>query len=257
MTLAATALSVRYSRFVALHETDLRFMPGDYVALLGPNGAGKTTLIRALGGLAESAGEVSWNGESLKNLDRKRRARTIAYLPQSPVLPWPLTVRDLASLGRLPHRRNASAFGAEDHEAIDRALQTTGMSHLADRRMDQLSGGEKMRAHIARTLAVEAPVILVDEPLAGLDPEHQLLVMQKLAELAHAGRIVVVVMHDLALTARFCTRTVLLNAGKVVADGAPESDLTGDTLEPVYRVRIHRSRHEGELLVVPWQRTET
>lgn len=256
MTLAAHDLEVRYGARTALEATTLALPPGAFVALVGPNGAGKSTLIRALAGLVPHRGTVKWRDAAVDSLDARARARTIAYLPQTPPVHWPLAAREVVALGRLPHRAFAAASMAADAAAVAEAMRLTDMLEFADRSVSSLSVGERARVLLARALAVEAPVLLVDEPIASLDPYHQLDVMRVLCDYARGGatpRLVVAVLHDLGLAARFCDRVLLMDGGAVVADGPPEATLGAAALRAHYRVEPFIAKHDGEPLIVPWR----
>jgi iron complex transport system ATP-binding protein len=236
----------------------VRLEPGGLAALIGPNGAGKSTLLRALAGLVPHRGHVSWRGVPVTTLGNRARARTIAYLPQDPPVHWPLLARELVALGRLPHLAYGAKQGDVDEAAVLAALEHTDALELAARRVDRLSVGERARVLLARALAVEAPVLLVDEPIAMLDPYHQLHVMSALRAYARGDsrtgpRLVVAVLHDLTLAARFCSRLLLLNEGAIVADGAPDTTLEAANVRDYYRVEALVTRHEGEPVVVPWR----
>jgi iron complex transport system ATP-binding protein len=259
MTLAVEGVEVRYGSRIAVEATSLALSPGELVALVGPNGAGKSSLLKALAGLVRRTGRVAWNGQDLEPLHASTRARTVAYLPQAPSAHWPLRARELVGLGRLPHRALGQAESAADRAAVDAAMQQTEITAFAERNVDELSVGERSRVLLARALAVRAPVLLVDEPIVSLDPYHQLQIMallQAYARGADGDRLVVAVLHDLALAARFCSRVVLLHGGKIVADGASASVLNADTLRRYYRVAAYIGQHEGESLIVPWRRTD-
>jgi iron complex transport system ATP-binding protein len=186
-----------------LHGVTFAAGPGELVAVCGPNGAGKTTLLRALAGLLPG-GQVD--------------ARRVAYVEQSARCAWGLTVGELAALGRIP-------WADSDQAAITTALAACGVAGLADRRMDQLSGGQARRAMLARALATQAPVLLLDEPVADLDPLAAHQVMALLARLAREGRCVVAVLHAVELAAVYATRMCVVADGRLVADGAPAAVL--------------------------------
>jgi iron complex transport system ATP-binding protein len=259
MTLAATNIEVRYDERTAVRTARLALAPGELVALVGPNGAGKSTLLRALAGLVAHAGTVTWHGEALSRLDGRRRARTVAYLPQDPPVHWPLAARELVALGRLPHRAYAARETSADAAAITAAMRQTDTLEFAERGVNRLSVGERARVLLARALAVDAPVLLVDEPIAMLDPYHQLDVMSTLrayaagSEPASGTRVVVVVLHDLGLAARFCDRVLLMDGGTVVGDGPPEATLGAPAIRSHYRVEPLIARHDGEPVIVPWR----
>ena len=225
---------------------------GQLVALVGPNGVGKTTLLRAIAGLLPHAGAIAWDGAPIPAAPRTR-ARLFAYLPQGHAAHWPLPVRDIVALGRMPHGRTDPArLPAADVAIVTRAMAATGVTPLADRPVTTLSGGERARVALARVLAVEAPVILADEPTASLDPQYQLAVMALLAQAARDGALVVAVTHDLGLAARHADRVLVLHAGAVAADGPPEAALDPAVLRTVFGVTAFRATQDGRPVLVPW-----
>lgn len=215
-----------------LANVDLDVGEGEVVGLLGPNGSGKTTLMRAALGLHPATGTVLLGGTPLELLPRRAQAARAAYVPQEHEIAWPVSVAALVGLGRLPHRSSL----AEDGAAVSEALALMELGHLAERSATQLSGGERARALVARALAQRAPLILADEPTAGLDPAHAISFMAILRRLVSGGRGALVSLHDLGLAARWCDRIVLLNQGRVVADGCPLTVLTANRLAEVYGV---------------------
>ena len=237
VTLSTRALSVRLGGRRVLDGVSLDFGAGGLVGVIGPNGAGKSSLLRAMLGLvAPEQGRVTIDGVALSQVPRKTLARRIAYLAQGQAIHWPLSVERLVSLGRLPHLAPMSRVSPVEAAAIERAMERADVSRFRDRIVTELSGGERARVLLARALAVEADALLVDEPLAALDPGHQIDVMALLRREAEDGRLVVVVLHDLTIAARHCDRLVLLDAGRVVADGAPGAVLTPDRLAQVYGI---------------------
>ena len=234
--LEASHLSVSLRGRPVLRDVSLRVAPGEFVGLIGPNGAGKTTLMRAALGLIPFEGQ-----SSLAALAPAARARAAAWLPQSREIAWPVTVERLVMLGRLPHLGAGQHPGPADRAAVDRALDRMDLAGLRHRTATRLSGGEQARVLIARTLAQEAPVLLADEPIAGLDPAHQIGAMQTLASLAAEGRAVMVSLHDLGLAVRHCTRLVLLAGGQVAADGPPGEVLTPGRLAQVFGIRAYHA----------------
>ena len=234
-----------------LDGVSLRAAPGEVLGIVGPNGAGKTALLRCAAGLADGhGGAIRLAGEDLRAMPVALRARRVAYLPQSGDVAWPLTVADTVALGRLPHQGNAGA--AVDAAAVDLALSRVGLAARARRRLDTLSGGELALVLLARALAVEAPVLLLDEPCAALDPRHQLTAMTLFRSLAADGACVCLVLHDLALAARFCDRVAVLDKGRLVVAGPPDVALDDATLSRVYGIVAARSRRDGATCLVPW-----
>jgi len=231
--LALDHLTVRRGECPVVDDVTLRVGVGECVGLIGPNGAGKTTLLRAALGLERFSG-----ASSLAALPAAARARAAAFLPQSREVVWPVAVETLVALGRIPHLPRGARMADADRAAIDRALARMGLDAFRARPATALSGGEQARVLIARALAQETPLLLADEPIAGLDPAHQIGAMETFAALAAEGRGVVVALHDLGLAARHCTRLVLMHRGRVVADGAPRAVLTPDLMAQVFGVSV-------------------
>lgn len=237
--MALENLSVRRGQCPVVDGVDLTVAKGEFIGLIGPNGAGKTTLLRAALGLLPFEGQ-----SSLASLPVAARARAAAFLPQGRDIAWPVGVADLVALGRGPHL--AGAMTGADRAAVDRALDRMGLAGFRNRQATALSGGEQARVLIARALAQDTPLLLADEPVAGLDPEAQLRCMQVFADLAAEGRGVVVAIHDLGLAARHCSRLVMLDRGRVVADGPPRAVLSAEHLAQVFHVRgYHADTLEG------------
>lgn len=257
VTIACNALSVSLGRRSVLSDVSLSIAPGRLTGVIGPNGAGKSTLLRALLGLVPpDSGTVAIDDTPLAQVPRRDLARRIAYLPQGQTVHWPVSVERLVSLGRLPHLAPMSRLADTDRAAIDRAMQRADVARFRDRVATELSGGERARVMLARALAVEAPALIVDEPLAALDPGHQIDVMELLAQEAAAGTLVIAVLHDLTTAARYCGRLVLLDAGRVVADGEPPDVLTEDRLRAVYGIAARVEHGAGHSWIVPTGRVD-
>ena len=242
--LVATNLCVRRRARAVLDGVELSFEGGALVAVVGPNGAGKSTLLAALAGLvAPDAGAVALDGEPLAAWDRRALARRRAYLPQSPRAEWPLCVARLVALGLTPHLPPFGPLPAIMAGRVEAALDACDLTDRAEQPVDTLSGGELARAMLARALVGEPAVLIVDEPLAGLDPRHALDAMARLRGLADTGVLVIAAVHDLTLAARFATRLVALRDGRLVADGATAQVLTPALVRGVFDVEASVSGH--------------
>jgi iron complex transport system ATP-binding protein len=234
--LQAENVSVRLGGAPVVTEASVALRPGELVTLVGPNGAGKTTLVRALAGLLPADGRILLEGRPLETFTPRERARRIAYLPQGNVFHWPLAVAAVVALGRTPYGDPFSGVSEKDRAAVSRALAATATLPLATRQVTTLSGGEKARVALARALATEAAVLLADEPTVSLDPRHQLVVMGLLRDAARAGGAVLTVVHDLALAARYADRVLVMEKGRLAADGAPAEALSRERIAAIFGV---------------------
>ncbi len=250
--LQAQNLSVDLGRRRALEAVDLTLEGGLFTVVIGPNGAGKSTLLRALAGLVRPrSGDVALDGRTVASLTATERARTIAYLPQGGSIAWPLPVADAVALGRLPYGERPGALPPAGRIAVGTALAAVGLSGFESRPTTELSGGERARVLLARALATEAPVLLADEPVTALDPRHQLVVLDVLKARSRAGAVVVAVMHDLALAARFADRLVLIAEGRVRAEGAPAAVLTPAELARSFGIEARVVVQDGQVAITP------
>jgi iron complex transport system ATP-binding protein len=257
--LAVDGVSVAYRRgsrlIEAVKHVSLSVLAGEVVGLVGPNGSGKTTLIRAItGGLKPSAGRIELEGEDVNRLPQAERARRVAVVPQNAALPDAFNALEVVLMGRTPYLRFLQNETSHDIEAARRAMEQTSTWDLADRAMGELSGGERQRVVLARALAQDTPLLLLDEPTAHLDIGHQGATLGLVRRLCvNEAKGVLAVVHDLTLAAQYCDRLVLLKDGEVAAEGACESTLRQDVLERVYGARVVVFAHPdtGRPVVAP------
>ena len=228
-----------------VRDVSAAFERGAVTGIVGPNGAGKTTLFKLALGLLPSTGGISIDGRTLSDWPRAALAKTVAYLPQGADAHWPVTARELVTLGRLPHRAPFASVSPEDMRAVDDALMRCDAGRFATRRMDELSAGERARVLFARALATGAKALLADEPAAYLDPSHQLRLMELLREEASRGTAVAVTLHDLSLASRHCDRVIVLSEGWVAASGTPAEALSDATLASVFGIAVERGEGGG------------
>ncbi len=236
-----------------IDNVSLDVRSGELVGLIGPNGAGKSTLLRVMANLARpDCGTLQLGGEKAVSLAPQIRARKLAYLAQGEAPDTPMSAELIVALGRLPHHRGQA--NAADNAAIERAMAATLTVELRKRTFNTLSGGEKLRVLLARALAVEAPLLLADEPVSALDPFHQLQILHLFRALGAQNKSIVVVLHDLTLASRFCDRLLLMNEGQIIAEGSPAKVLGDKNLAHIYRISAIRGEVSGADYVVPWDR---
>jgi len=251
MELRIEAASVALGGRQVLDAIAADLAPGRITAILGPNGAGKSSLIKAMAGLiVPRGGTVTLDGRDVARIDPRERARLIGYLPQDGAAAWNIAAAELVALGRLPHRSPFAGASAEDEAAVTRALAATETTHLASRAVNELSGGERARVLLARVLAGEPRWLLADEPLASLDPAHQLDILARLRGVADGGAGVVIVLHDLGHAASVADDVLLLKAGRVAAFGPVAEVLTEQRVAEVFEVKVRWvDTDEGRMLV--------
>jgi iron complex transport system ATP-binding protein len=230
---------------------------GELVGLLGPNGAGKSTLIRAVLGFVSAQGAIAVEGRDIGTLTPTARAKLMAYLPQDRDVAWDMTAEAIVALGRMPYRRPMQPLSTDDRRAIEAAMAQTDILHLRGRSVAEMSGGERNRTLIARALAQETPLLMADEPVASLDPAHQIAVMELFSSIADRGGTVLLTLHELHLAARWCRRILMLDRGRLVADGNPAEVLMPERLAAIYGVETYRAKTPHGLIVVPLARSET
>ena len=228
-------VAVEFGEVSVLGDVSFAVDSGELVGVVGPNGAGKTTLLRTISGaLSPSRGSVVVDGADVHDLDSKESSRLIAVVPQDTTLSFAFDVRDVVEMGRHPHRSRFSPPTRRDREIVNRALERTRTTHLADRSIEAVSGGERQRVILARAIAQDTPVLLLDEPTASLDVNHQVETLELVRSLVEDGRTVIAAIHDLDLAARYCDRLVMVADGVVHRNGAPKEVLTPETLESAF-----------------------
>ena len=227
-----------------LQSVDLQLFTGEVVGLIGPNGAGKSSLLSAIAGLLEYAGDIEFKGENIKHYSAQQKARCIALQPQFIESAWALSVHDVVSMGRIP-------WGDSDQQIIQTAMCEAQVDQLAQRHVDELSGGEKARVWLARVLANQAELLLVDEPVANLDIHYQRDVMQLLRAEAEKGQSVLIALHDLSLAAKYCDRLCLLDQNLVVKIGKVNEVLSEDILSEVFGLSVFVDLDANPPVVLP------
>jgi len=252
MDLIIDSLGVKLGRRIVLSEVSAHLRPGRVTAILGPNGAGKSTLVKAAAALVDrSTGYVRLDAQDVATMNPRARARAIGYLPQDATVHWNIVARDVVALGRLPHLGAHAAPSPADRAAVERAMHDTETVHLADRPVGELSGGERARVLLARVLAGEPRWLLADEPLASLDPSHQIDLLARLRGYALGGAGVAIVLHDLVQAQRAADDALLLADGRVVAFGPVAEVMTAETLARVFGVHVAPLEDGDRRLLVP------
>jgi ABC-type cobalamin/Fe3+-siderophores transport systems, ATPase components len=250
--LQAQDLTLGYKHRPVVDGFNVSICQGSVIGLIGPNGSGKTTLLRAFSGLIKPLdGKILLDGQELTEIPARRRAQMIGWVPQREKLAWPLTVKEVVSLGRAPYRGWLLPLTENDQEVIDQALSFTDLKELTDRSVEELSGGEFQRVLVARALAQEPRVLLLDEPNASLDIHYQIQVMDLVRELvAQRGITAVIAIHDLSVAARYCESLILLHHGKKICSGNPQEVLTPEHMRRVFRVETRLYKDPWEHLAV-------
>jgi len=253
--LIGTRLDYSIDGVSILEHIDIEVKTGELVGLIGPNGAGKSSLLRLLTGVeAVTGGEISFDQQPLSQWSLQQRARSIGYLVQGATAHWPFSVEKVVGLGRIPYQGWWQQASSEDAEKVEQAMAMTETLAYRNRIVTTLSGGEQTLVMLARIFATEPQLILADEPVAALDPYHQLHVMEILRNHAREDRAAVVVLHDLSLAARFCDRLYLLNHGKLHCSGSVEEVLTKENIAQVYGVHSLVKISEKEVTVISLSR---
>jgi iron complex transport system ATP-binding protein len=249
------SINVSYGQRMILHDVSLRVSAGQVLALIGPNGAGKSTIIRSISGvLPINSGKIILDGKEITRLTAERRARLMAVVPQARQLPGEFAVYDTVLLGRTPYLNWLGSTGSSDHTLVRNALELAQLSNQADKLVGELSGGEQQRVLLARAIAQNAPLLLLDEPTTHLDLEHQSTLLNLFSMLAREkGLAVLMVLHDLNSASLYADQVALLVSGKIQALGTPEEVITAENLARVYRVPVNVIQHPqyGTPLVLP------
>jgi iron complex transport system ATP-binding protein len=253
--IALDQVTVKLGGKAVVNAVDLTVGGGEWVALIGPNGAGKTTLLRAIAGLVRFDGIVFLHDRDVASMRRREVAQQVAVVPQDPVTPAWLTVAEYVLLGRTPYLGSLAREGQRDRDAVAQALERLDVLAFRDRTLGTLSGGERQRVVVARALAQEAGIVILDEPTAALDIGHQQQALELLDELrADSGLTLIAATHDLTLAAQYADRMVLMDEGRIVADGTPAEVLTEETISRHYRASISVVKVNDRVAVVPSRR---
>lgn len=253
MILTGKNISLALNNIPILRDVDFSVSEGELVGLIGPNGAGKSSLVKALCRLnVEASGEVFFRDTAIEKIDKNRLAQQIAYLPQNAQAQWPVSVEKVVALGRLPFQNWWQKISETDRDAIEQAMEKTEVLAYRNRGANSLSGGEQTLVMLARIFATQPELILADEPIAALDPYHQLHVMELLRDHAKNNKAAVIVLHDLSMAAKYCDRVFLMSHGKVFASGTPTEVLTEKNIEQVYGVstKIHCENNSISIALV-------
>jgi iron complex transport system ATP-binding protein len=254
--LQGKGLSLKLGTSQILDGVDIELRPGEMLGLIGPNGAGKSTLLKLLAGLlTPDTGELRLGTQAYPSIPPEQRARRIAWLAQQGELHWPISVDTLLEMGRTPHLSPWQKPAEKDREVIERVLAQCDLQTLRTRSVDTLSGGERARALLARALVTEPRILLADEPVAALDPAHQLDMLNLLSRYCTVDRSIILVLHDLPLAAHFCHRLQLLHQGRTLAVGSAKTVLTPEHLQTAYRIRAREGNHPMTF-DLPWRRID-
>ena len=255
VTLSITGVECRYASVKILEDVTFQAEAGELIGVLGPNGAGKTTLLKTISGVLKPNGGVVYvDGRELNRMGVKEVARNIAVVPQDPQTTFNFTAMEIVLMGRNPHMSRLQLESPKDIQLALSSMRLAGVEHLADRMMDEISGGERRLIMIARALAQEPRILLLDEPTLHLDIANQIKVMELLRELCgKRGLLVIAVLHDFNLAARYCDKLLLLSGGRIQATGTPEEALTRENLSHVFGVQVYVKRHEmtNSIYIVP------
>lgn len=250
--LVANGLSLGYGENIIVDDLDVHFPPQKVTAIIGPNGCGKSTLLAGVCRvLRPLKGQVTINGQCIHSIPTRQVAQLLALLPQEAHAPQGLTVEELVRFGRHPHQGLWQQWGSEDEEIVQEAIQLASLQKLAQRPLEYMSGGQRQRAWIAMTIAQSTPLLLLDEPTSALDLGHQIEVFELIRQLAHQGKTIIMVVHDLISACRFADHIVAMKNGQILAAGAPEQIITDDLIKTLYGVhcKVIKDPYNGTIML--------
>lgn len=250
-------LKFGYKKDIVLNGLTFNIEKGSFVSIIGPNGSGKSTLLKLLSQLySPDYGNVLIYGEDIKNFKKKELARKIALVPQDTIIDFEFTVEDIVFMGRHPYKGRFQKDDENDHNIVRRAMEMTNTLYLKNRIITEISGGERQRVIIAKALAQDPSIILLDEPTSHLDINHQVEILNLLKRLnEEKGTTIIIVVHDVNLASRYSDEIILLNEGKILGMGSPEEVITNENIEFAYdlKVAIDRNKHSNKLYLTPIQ----
>lgn len=258
--LGTDSITLKHSDHIIIENLSVQFPAGKVTAIVGPNGCGKSTLLNGLSRVhLPSQGQIVLQGQDIHKLPPREVARKLALLPQETSAPDGITVRELIRFGRHPHQSFLKQWGMDDKAAIEFALRAANLEDLGDRLLDTLSGGQRQRAWIAMSIAQETPLLLLDEPTSALDLGHQIEVFDLIRELSEAGKTIVMVVHDLAMAARYSDHLIAMKGGQIVAEGTPKTVITPEILDDLYGVQcdLLDDPHTGAPILINVRRSRT
>ena len=257
MLIKAQHINLSVGNKKILDDVSLSIEKGKIIGLIGPNGAGKTSLLKILANVnTRYEGTYTFKDQPITDFNEKELAKELGYLPQDATAHWPLKAKRLIELGRLPFQGYSNKLSTEDHKAVEEAAIKTEVQHLYERIATTLSGGERTRVFLARLFAAEPQIIFADEPIAALDPYHQLHIMEILQEHAQMGGTVVIVLHDINLAARFCDELILLDQGKIIKTGSINQLLEDELLQKTYGINLKLFCEGDAFSITPWSRRQ-
>lgn len=237
MELCVEHLSVSLNNQPILHDISLTAKRGEFIGIIGPNGSGKTTFLKSLRGLYDfESGSVKLNGESIANSNDKKIAKLVAYMQQNINLNFGYTAKEIVMTARYPYLKWWQNESANDEQIVETIMKNVGIWHLRDRAVNELSGGERQRVFLAKALAQETELLLLDEPTAALDLVYADEIFRQARQYCEEGKTIFIVVHDLELAAKFCTRLLLISEGRLVADGQPKEVLTAQNLKKAFHL---------------------